>query len=273
MISFKPLGTFLTVVIPKISMRGNPNKCFLFFREVPLKIIYILFVPFIILSSYAQVDIKYESQKATKIDSTTGSQSNGKKSKKTDAQHGTKTFTKKITDPLLSDSALLAGNNTNINDSTKLLVLNEYTNKKFKNRRTYNRYYNLLEIVKKVYPLAKLAAKRMEEYAGAIDTLKRGQVDDLVAEIEDEIETKYGADLKKLNFKEGVILLKLLDRQTAKTPYVIIKELKSGFSAMIWQSLASLFDYDLKDEFSPNLVEEDMWIEEICVMIDNGTLR
>jgi hypothetical protein len=41
---------------------------------------------------------------------------------------------------------------------------------------------------------------------------------------------------------------------------------------MIWQSLASLFDYDLKDEYNPNDVQEDQWIEEICVMIDNGKL-
>lgn len=172
----------------------------------------------------------------------------------------------------LTDSALSAGNNTMINDSTKLLIMDEYTNKKFNRKRDQNRYYKLLNVVKKVYPLAKLAGKRMEEYAAAVDTLKRGQVDDLVAQIEDEVKTKYGSDLRKLNFKEGVILLKLLDRQTAKTPYRIIKELKSGFSAMIWQTLASLFDYDLKEEFNPYDVEEDMWIDEICVMIDNGKL-
>lgn len=208
-----------------------------------------LFFPVVISMSYAQVDIRHDSQKATK----TYSQ-------------------KKNTNPLLSDSALLAGNNTNINDSTKLMILNEYTNRKFNKKRTANRYYNLLNIVKKVYPLAKLAGNRMEEYAAAVDTLKRGQIDDLVAQIEEEVKTKYGADLKKLGFREGIILLKLLDRQTSKTPYVIIKELKSGFSAMIWQTLASLFDYDLKDEFNPDQVEEDMWIDEICVMIDNGTL-
>jgi hypothetical protein len=36
--------------------------------------------------------------------------------------------------------------------------------------------------------------------------------------------------------------------------------------------LASLFDYDLKDEYNPNDVQEDQWIEEICVMIDGGRL-
>jgi hypothetical protein len=170
----------------------------------------------------------------------------------------------------LPDSTLYSGNNTLVNDSTKLMVMKDYTYRKFGNKREQKRYDRLYHIVKKVYPLAKLAGIRMEEYAAAVDTLKRGQVQDLVAQIEDEVKNKYGADLRKLTFKEGIVLLKLLDRQTAKTGYVIIKELKSGFSAMIWQSLASLFDYDLKDEYDPKDVQEDQWIEEICVLLDKG---
>ncbi len=174
--------------------------------------------------------------------------------------------------PRITDSAMYSGNNTIVNDSIKLYVLDDYTSRKFKKKSDQKRYDRLLAIVKKVYPLAKLAGQRMEEYAAAVDTLKKGQVDDLVAQIEDEVKNKYGADLKKLTFKEGIVLLKLLDRQTAKTPYVIIKELKSGFSAMIWQSLASLFDYDLKEGFNPYAVQEDQWIEEICLMIDQGKI-
>jgi hypothetical protein len=167
-----------------------------------------------------------------------------------------------------SDSILYAGNNTTLNDSTKLLILHDYTNRKFANKRDQKRFDRLYAIVKKVYPLAKLAGKRMEEYAAAVDTLRRGQVKDLVAQIEEEVKTRFSTDLRKLTFKEGIVLLKLLDRQTSKTGYTIIKELKNGFSAMIFQSLATLFDYDLKDEFSPDTVQEDMWINEICLQLD-----
>lgn len=172
----------------------------------------------------------------------------------------------------LTDSALYAVDNIMLNDTTMMLVMDDYSKREFNRRGERNRYYRLLNTVKKVYPLAKLAGIRMEEYAAAIDTLRRGQIKDLVAQIEDEIITKYGQDLRKLTFREGIILLKLLDRQTAHTPYAIIKELKSGFSAMIWQALAGLFDYDLKQGFNPNQVEEDMWIDEICVLIDKGKL-
>ncbi len=172
--------------------------------------------------------------------------------------------------PPLQDSLFLAGKDTLRDDSTMVIDLKPF--RKFSNKRDEKRYGRLAEIVKKVYPIAKMAGVRMEEYAAAVDTLRRGQIKDLVAQIEDEVKNKYGADLKKLTFKEGIVLLKLLDRQTAKTPYRIIKELKNGFSAMIWQGLASLFEYDLKKEFSPTEDPEDEWIDEICILIDNGKI-
>jgi len=172
----------------------------------------------------------------------------------------------------MSDSALNAGDHTRDSDSIQLIILKSYNFRKFDKKSQQKRYDKLMRIVQKVYPLAKLAGQRMEEYARAEDTLRRGQVKDLVAQIEDEVMNKYGADLKRLTFTEGIILLKLLDRQTQHTPYAIIKELKSGFSAMIWQGVASLFDYDLKQGFDPVNVEEDQWIDEICVMIDNGVI-
>lgn len=188
-------------------------------------------------------------------------------------QTDNKTYTpkKEISGP--NDSSLYSGNNTSLNDSTKLYILPDYNNRKFSKKSDQKKYNHLVEIVKKVYPLAKLAGTRMEEYAAAADTLRRGQVKDLVDQIEDEVKNKYGADLKKLTFKQAVVLLKLLDRQTSKTGYTIIKELKNGFSAMIWQGLASLFDYDLKEEFDPIGIQEDMWIEEICQGIDAGRIK
>src|SRR5687767_1518206 len=172
-----------------------------------------------------------------------------------------------------TDSSLYSGNNTRLNDSTKLYVLDDYTNRKFKKKSDQRKYETLLRIVKKVYPFAKLAGQRMEEYAAAVDSLRPGQVEDFILQVEDEIQNKYGADLRKLGFKEGIVLLKLLDRQTSMTAYTILKELKDGFSAMIWQGVASLFDYNLKDGFNPYGVQEDQWIEEICQGIDAGKIK
>jgi hypothetical protein len=173
----------------------------------------------------------------------------------------------------MPDSVLYSGNNTQLNDSVKLYVLKDYNGRKFARKSDQRKYDNLLRIVKKVYPLAKLAGQRMEQYAAAVDTLRKGQVEDFILEVEDEVKNKYGADLKKLGFREGIVLLKLLDRQTSMTAYTILKELKDGFSAVIWQGVAGLFDYNLKDGFNPYGVQEDQWIEEICQGIDAGRIK
>lgn len=87
-----------------------------------------------------------------------------------------------------------------------------------------------------------------------------------------ELKYKHGADLKKLSFTQGRILLKLVDRETSNTPYDIVKDLKGRFQAFFWSGIASLFDYDLKEGFDPVNNKEDLYIDEICKMIDLGLL-
>jgi len=69
--------------------------------------------------------------------------------------------------------------------------------------------------------------------------------------------------LKKLTRTEGQILVKLIHRQTGKTTFELIKELRSGWRAFWFNSTANLFDISLKREFNPMDVKEDFFIEDI----------
>jgi len=134
------------------------------------------------------------------------------------------------------------------------------------------REYSLLEYkVKKVYPIAKVAAVKLAEYNRVYSTFKtdrerkryvRGVEKELFAEFEDE--------LRKMKVSEGRILIKLLDRETGNSSFEIIKEFKGGFSAFFWQSVAKLFGHDLKSQYDPKL--EDVLIEYIIVQIDLGLI-
>jgi hypothetical protein len=73
-----------------------------------------------------------------------------------------------------------------------------------------------------------------------------------------------------MTISEGVILIKLIDRETGKTSYGLVQELKGKFSAFMWQSVARLFGHDLKDDYDPN--GEDVWIENTCKMIEDGSI-
>ena len=70
-------------------------------------------------------------------------------------------------------------------------------------------------------------------------------------------------ELKKLSRSQGRILIKLVHRQTGTTTHDLVKELRNGWRAFIYQTTASLFDLTLKDTFDPKVNREDFMIEDI----------
>lgn len=69
--------------------------------------------------------------------------------------------------------------------------------------------------------------------------------------------------LKKLSRKDGQILVKLINRQTNKTTFDLVKEFKSGWSAFWNNQAAKMFDIDLKTKYNPTEVLEDFYIEDL----------
>ena len=72
-----------------------------------------------------------------------------------------------------------------------------------------------------------------------------------------------------MTVSQGKVLVKLIDRETGQTSYELIKELRSGFTAFMWNSIAILFGNNLKAEYDP---VEDADIEAIVQMIERGEI-
>jgi hypothetical protein len=134
------------------------------------------------------------------------------------------------------------------------------------------RQYSLLELkVRKVYPMAKVAAIKLAEYNRIYTTFKtERERKNYVKGVEKELFTEFEDTLRRMKVSEGRILIKLLDRETGNSSYEIIKEFKGGFSAFFWQSVAKLFGHDLKAQYDPT--KEDIWIECIIQQIDLGLI-
>ncbi len=146
-------------------------------------------------------------------------------------------------------------------DLDEVLVL---PNISFNTRNDRVRYLILKRKTFKVYKYAKLAAERLEALQERISTLKRKRDQKRYAKvIQTYIEDEFSAELKKLTKTEGQILVKLIHRQTGKTTFQLIKELRSGWRAFWFNNTASLFDISLKREFNPLADEEDFLIEDI----------
>ena len=118
----------------------------------------------------------------------------------------------------------------------------------------------------KVYPYAEMASKRFttlkERMKGMDNRRKKKRYAKL---IEKYLEGEFKEELKKLTRAEGQILVKLIHRETGITTHALVKTYRNGFRAATYQFTAKLFDIDLKTEFDPNKVEEDLWIEDILL--------
>ena len=71
--------------------------------------------------------------------------------------------------------------------------------------------------------------------------------------------------LKKLTKSEGRILVKLIYRETNLTSYQIVRSYRGRFNAFFWQSMAKIWDNNLKTKYDPINVREDELIEHILL--------
>ncbi len=146
-----------------------------------------------------------------------------------------------------------------------------YAPRVFANRFEKAKYMRLVRNVKRVYPYARLAGLKFEEYSEELSHLETdAQRRKKAKEIEKEIKREFEGELKRLTISQGHILIKLIDRETRYTSYDVLKDFRGSFSAVFWQSFGRLFGYNLKSEYDPH--EEDKLIEEIVQRIEQGTL-
>lgn len=159
-------------------------------------------------------------------------------------------------------------------DTIPVITLNNFeleVKRTWKSRIHYNKYKRLEKKVVKVYPFAHLAAQKLEQYAIELEKVEsEKEKKKFYKRIEQEIKEEYEGELKKLTVSEGRILIKLLDRETGNTSYLLVTELRGKFSAFFWQGLARIFGHNLKSEYDPT--GEDREIEFIVRRIENGLL-
>jgi hypothetical protein len=135
---------------------------------------------------------------------------------------------------------------------------------RFDSTKDRKRYLILRRKTIKVYPYAKLAAERLETLNERLATMKRKRDRRRYAKvIQKYIEDEFSAELKKLTRTEGQILVKLVHRQTGRTTFDLIKELRNGWRAFWFNNTAKLFDISLKREFDPMNEKEDYLIEDV----------
>ena len=125
-------------------------------------------------------------------------------------------------------------------------------------------YYTLKRKTLKVYPYAKMASERLTKLNSRLLKIKSNRKKKKYTKLlEKFIQDELTEELKKLTKTEGQILVKLIHRETGITAYDLVKELRNGFRAFSYNTIAKFFDISLKKEFNPENNKEDLFIEDV----------
>lgn len=141
----------------------------------------------------------------------------------------------------------------------------------FRNERELRAYRRMIANLKKVYPYAQEAKRllrEMDSVYGGLDS--RAAKARYASQMERKLNRQFEKQIRNLTYSQGRMLIKLINRETGRTTYDIIKQFRGGLSAGFWQIIAKMFGSDLKSGFDP--VEEDRILNELIILYEHGQL-
>ena len=125
-------------------------------------------------------------------------------------------------------------------------------------------YFVLKRKVLKVYPYAKMASERLAKLNDRLDKIKsKRKKKKYTKMLEKFLQEELTAELRKLTRTEGQLLVKLIYRETGITAFSLVRELRNGFRAFTYNTIAKVFKISLKEEYDPLNGREDLFIEDI----------
>ena len=169
------------------------------------------------------------------------------------------------------DSCMLQVDNGDTMYLAWLHELHVYPPLKFKNKKQERFYWRTVRDVKKCLPYAKMITADMA-YADA----ELAKLPDQKARkkwwrsFERQLFRKYEKDFRGMYASQGRMLMILLDRETDRTSYDLIKQYKGKAAANWWQFIAKLFKNDLKEEY--DATDKDRIVERVINLVEAGEL-
>lgn len=110
-----------------------------------------------------------------------------------------------------------------------------------------------------VYPYALTAAAVLKQLHDSLEIIdRRRDKKHYVKNIDKQLDHIFKEPLKNLSIDQGHVLIKLINRQTGSNCYSIIRELKGGISAVVWQSVGVLFNNNLRRDYDPEGADMEM---------------
>ena len=155
--------------------------------------------------------------------------------------------------------------------SVTLRTIYVYPRLRFKDSKEYVAYLKLVRDVKRVLPVANMInGLIVETYEYALTLPTERERKRHMRKVEKGLKEQYTAEMKKMTYSQGQLLIKLIYRQSDQTSYEIIRAFMGPFKATFYQLFAKSFGSSLKVTYDPT--GEDRLTERVVTLVENGQL-
>ncbi|MCX7606659.1 MAG: DUF4294 domain-containing protein [Bacteroidia bacterium] len=136
-------------------------------------------------------------------------------------------------------------------------------------RKQWAAFQRLRRNVHLVYPLAKEAARIVREVDNERARLGKRSRDYKAysRRLRKELFDQYEPILREMTVTQGILLIKLIHRETGVDAYALIRDYVGGIQASFWQAIARMYGSDLKLTYDP---EREPLIEAVIEEIETG---
>lgn len=141
---------------------------------------------------------------------------------------------------------------------------------KFKNKKQEKFYWRTVRDVKKTRPIAKILNQEMMRTDKVMSMMSKREQRKFWKQYEKVLYSQYEDKFRQMTASQGQMLMKLIDRESGKTSYNVIKQYKGSFVANFWQAVAKMVGNDLKAEYDGD--DADKITERIIVLVEAGQL-
>ncbi len=140
---------------------------------------------------------------------------------------------------------------------------------KYTSDRKRKLFWRMVRDIKRTYPYAKMIGAEVRKIELATKNMSDADRKRYTKSKENDLINRFKPQLKQITFRQGKMLIKLIDRECNKTSYELIQDYRGKTRAFMWQGFATLFGADLKSTYSK---EENEVIEYVIALIDAGQL-
>ncbi|MBO4571153.1 MAG: DUF4294 domain-containing protein [Bacteroidales bacterium] len=137
-------------------------------------------------------------------------------------------------------------------------------------KRQWRDYYRRVHNFSKAYPYALFVARTIQQTDSlfAADHYTARQQDKYLNKMKNDLLKEFEPIFRGLTLKQGLMMIRLIDREVGQTPYYILKRYLDTPTAGFWQGVARFFGGNLKQPY--DRFGEDADLEDLVAIWQAG---